>query len=504
MSISFQHVSFAYPGNASPIFEDVTVHFAEGWTGIVGANGAGKTTFLQLAMGQIEAQTGTIKRKGSMVFCPQRTDDMPENLPRFVSATDAEAWVLRGELQVEENWATRWPTLSHGERKRAQIGVALWQRPDVLLLDEPTNHIDLIARELLVATLSSFNGIGLLVSHDRDLLDLLCQRCIFLDPPEVVVRPGNYSKAVSDAQREESSLIARREILQQNLERLKIESRRRYEKASRAGRRSSKRNLARGDSDGRARIDLARVSGQDGQAGRLARQPESRIARLHEKISGIKIKKRYDTYFWLEGSVSPRKCIFSIAGEIIDLDGQRRLKVPEFSIMREDRIAITGENGLGKSTFVRFILDRMDLPGERLVFLPQEIDLAQTRKIMEDVHRLSREQLGTVMTVVSALGSRPERLLNNLDASPGELRKVLLALGVIRHPYLIVMDEPTNHLDIPAIQCLEDALMGCPCALLLISHDLRFLSRVALKRWHLQQHGREITFAVKELERTGY
>ncbi len=119
---------------------------------------------------------------------------------------------------------------------------------------------------------------------------------------------------------------------------------------------------------------------------------------------------------------------------------------------------------------------------------------------MEAVHSLSREQLGTVMTVVSALGSRPERLLENLDASPGELRKVLLALGVIRQPYLIVMDEPTNHLDIPAIECLEDALRGCPSALLLISHDLRFLSRVARKRWHLQQHGREITFTLKELE----
>ncbi len=344
MSISFQHVSFAYPGNSSPIFEDVTVHFAEGWTGIAGANGAGKTTFLQLAMGQIEAQTGTIKRKGNMVFCPQRTDDMPENLPRFVSATDTEAWVLRGKLQVEENWATRWPTLSHGERKRAQIGVALWQRPDVILLDEPTNHIDLIARGLLVETLSSFNGLGMLVSHDRDLLDLLCQRCIFLDPPEVVVRPGNYSKAASDAQREESSLIARREILQQNLERLKIESKRRYEKASRADRRSSKRDLARGDSDGRARIDLARVSGQDGQAGRLARQPGSIIARLEKMIEGIKIRN----------AMTPIS-----AGKVLSLhgnasfhcrrdprpDGAKETESPEFSIIGRTALPLPAKTG---------------------------------------------------------------------------------------------------------------------------------------------------------------
>ena len=115
---------------------------------------------------------------------------------------------------------------------------------------------------------------------------------------------------------------------------------------------------------------------------------------------------------------------------------------------------------------------------------------------MAAVHQLADEQLGRVMTVVSGLGSRPERLLQHQEASPGELRKVLLALGVIRRPYLIVMDEPTNHLDLPAIESLEQALSDCPCGLLLVSHDLRFLSRIAQTRWHLQQAHERVSLAV--------
>jgi macrolide transport system ATP-binding/permease protein len=93
------------------------------------------------------------------------------------------------------------------------------------------------------------------------------------------------------------------------------------------------------------------------------------------------------------------------------------------------------------------------------------------------------------MTIVSRLGSRPELLLRSVEPSPGELRKLLLARGISRAPYLIVMDEPTNHLDLPSIECLEEALADCPCGLLLVSHDERFLGRLTGTRWRLTRAG---------------
>ena len=96
---------------------------------------------------------------------------------------DGAAWQLKGRLALEADWLERWESLSHGERKRAQIAVALWLEPPVLAVDEPTNHIDTQARALLEGALRDYRGVGLLVSHDRDLLDRLCRQCLFLDPP---------------------------------------------------------------------------------------------------------------------------------------------------------------------------------------------------------------------------------------------------------------------------------------------------------------------------------
>ncbi|HEY3378243.1 MAG TPA: ATP-binding cassette domain-containing protein [Armatimonadota bacterium] len=499
MLLAFHHITFAYDGAISSLLEDVTAHFPLGWTGIVGPNGAGKTTLLHLAAGELHPQQGTIKRPEHIVFCPQRTDDAPALLPHFIADTEAEACVLRGKLRIGDDWAERWPTLSHGERKRAQIAVALWRQPDVLLIDEPTNHIDLAARALLAEALSAFRGIGLLVSHDRDLLDLLCRQCLFIDPPQATMRPGTYTEAAAEGRREEESQHAEREVLQGHLERLSAESHRRHGEASHADRKKSKRGLARGDRDGRAKIDAARISGKDGQAGRLANQLDGRLAQAQQRLASLEIKKRYAVNFWLDGSTSPRDRLFTLPAGSFDLDGARRLVFPELTMLRHDRIAITGANGLGKSTLIRHLLRGLTIPEDHLIYLPQEIDLAQTRDIMTAVHGLSHDQLGLVMTVVNDLGSRPERLLQHLDASPGELRKVLLALGVIRHPYLIIMDEPTNHLDLPAIESLEGALNACPCGLLLVSHDLRFLSHITHTRWHLQQEGEQVIVSMRDI-----
>ena len=95
------------------------------------------------------------------------------------------------------------------------------------------------------------------------------------------------------------------------------------------------------------------------------------------------------------------------------------------------------------------------------------------------------------MTIISRLGSRPQRLLETGQPSPGEVRKLLLALGMLHTPHLIVMDEPTNHLDVPSIECLEAALHDCPCGLLLVSHDEYFLSRLTKTRWQIRRQNEE-------------
>jgi ATPase subunit of ABC transporter with duplicated ATPase domains len=122
---------------------------------------------------------------------------------------------------------------------------------------------------------------------------------------------------------------------------------------------------------------------------------------------------------------------------------------------------------------------------EQLTYVPQEIDRSESRGLLDRARQLAGSQLGHLMNIVSRLGSRPDRLLVSAEPSPGETRKLLLALGMVRAPHIIIMDEPTNHMDLPSIKALEAALADCPCSLLLVSHDERFLRRLTQIAWHI-------------------
>ncbi|MBQ7666732.1 MAG: ABC-F family ATP-binding cassette domain-containing protein, partial [Kiritimatiellae bacterium] len=207
-ALEFTGVSFAYPGSADPLFTGLSARFGAGWTGIVGANGCGKTTFLKLAAGALEPTAGAVRRPPSCICVEQRTDAPPENMAALYESDDAEAWGVRVDLGLGDDWPDRWDSLSHGERKRLQIAVALWQAPDLLALDEPTNHLDRAARAVLEAALRRYRGAGLLVSHDRELLDALCGRCLFISPPGAAMRPGGVTAGMEQDRREQTAARA--------------------------------------------------------------------------------------------------------------------------------------------------------------------------------------------------------------------------------------------------------------------------------------------------------
>jgi ATPase subunit of ABC transporter with duplicated ATPase domains len=485
--VEFQNISFAYDSASSFLFTDLTCRFPEGWTGVVGPNGSGKTTLLKLASNTLQPLSGHVQIPGPAVYCEQRTDHVPPSFEELIEDTNSDASKIKGYLGIRADWATRWDTLSHGERKRVQIGLILWRSPPVLAVDEPTNHIDMEARELLLRALKTFKGIGLLVSHDRHLLDTLCMQCLFLNPPLCRMRPGGYTKGCEIEKEEETRRKRQLEKAKQIRKKIEREVVRRKRSAAQADHKRSKKNIGRKDHDAKEKIDRARATGKDGRAGRLFRQLQGRLEQARERQDGIDAMKTHALGIWLPGAISKRNVLFKVEQGTIPVGETELLFIPELVMQPTDRIALTGNNGTGKTTLIKRILGSLKLPEDRLTLIPQEIEEVSASNILDQARSLPKEKLGPLMTVVSQLGSRPERLLESETPSPGETRKLLLALGITHEPHLIIMDEPTNHMDLPSIRCLEEALSECPCGLLLVSHDRHFLKHLTLKRWDIRR-----------------
>ncbi|MBN1781017.1 ABC-F family ATP-binding cassette domain-containing protein [bacterium] len=494
MSRSFftvQHLTFSYEQSIEPLIRDFSCQFETGWTGIAGANGCGKTTLLRLLTGLLSPDSGTVQACTRAVYCEQRTDFMPDHLDRFMRSTDPEAMRLRAQLHIEPDWPARWDSLSHGERKRMQMGNALALNPGLLAVDEPSNHLDYGARQFLFHALKQYRGFGLLVSHDRELLDGLCSHILFMYPPDMIFRKGNYSTVTRDLDNEKAFQIHHFEAAGRKIKKLQKQVQKRKHKAAQADVKRSKRQLSSRDHDAKSKMDLARLTGKDATEGRIQKRLEKQMERMEKEKQSFRYKKASPAGVRIPKQARKSgQTLFHVPGAVLDL-GNRRLVFPDLSIQSGERIGLTGPNGCGKSTLISFLTERIPVQKDRLILIPQEIGLHETQTLLQRMHNLDGESKGRIMSLISRLGSDPVRLLETGLPSPGEIRKLILAEGLQKAPEFIIMDEPTNHMDLPSVRHVETALAECDAALLLVSHDRVFLDRLVRQHWKIRPEGTE-------------
>ena len=252
MQLTLTDITYRYDDAPDPALPPISVTFPSGWTGIVGSNGTGKTTLLRLVCGELIPFNGRIVPRLNGIYCPQETERAPAAAGEFVSDYRAEARAVRRALGIQGDWAERYGTLSEGERKRLQVAVALWQNPDVLALDEPTNHVDAECRERLLEALKSFSGVGLLVSHDREMLDALAGQCLFLGS-SAVLRAGSYSHGRAQELADQKAAARQRMHAKSEVARLQQAKAARNQEAAKADARRSKRGIPKGDKSAKGR-----------------------------------------------------------------------------------------------------------------------------------------------------------------------------------------------------------------------------------------------------------
>ncbi|WP_165053138.1 MULTISPECIES: ATP-binding cassette domain-containing protein [unclassified Adlercreutzia] len=486
MQLNLTHISYAYPGTASPAISDVSATFPSGWTGIIGDNGCGKSTLARIAARIIAPDSGTVSPRLYSAYCQQDSTQEPKNLFDLASDWGQDARRARALLRIEDDWFWRYDTLSGGQQKRLQIACALYARPDVLVMDEPTNDLDATTRDTVKKALASFDGIGILISHDRDLLDGLASQSLMCEDACWIMRPGGYSKASDQAASERASAIRGREKAAREARRLKAEAQRRSEEAARQKGKRSKRNLAKNDSDAREKIGLAIFSGKDGVAGKLSSSMSARLAKAEAELSKRAVSKRYDHHIGEFGVAARSISVVHLEAARLSA-GEFSIDVPELWILPTDHVVLTGANGTGKSLVVRSIVESVpDIV--KVAYVPQDVGPGERERALAQLRDQTQEMKGRILSIVARLNSDPDKLLDGDDLSPGELRKLMLAEQLVANPNLLILDEPTNHLDVGSIEALQEMLTGFPGAFLLVTHDRQLSNAVAQIEWETKQN----------------
>jgi len=462
--------------------------------GLIGRNGAGKSTLLKLIAGQLSPDGGSIKlgQRVRLGYVAQEAPGGDITPLEVVLAADVERTALLAEaddpavdphrvaeihdrlLTIEADAAparaaailsglgfnTVWQarpmsSFSGGWRMRVALAAVLFAQPDLLLLDEPTNHLDLEATLWLESYLQRFPGAVLLVSHDRQLLDRAVEAIAHLDGGKLTLTPGGFAEFI----------------------RIKTE------RALQQGRAAEKAAEARAHMQ--KFVDRFRAKASK------ARQAQSRIKALERmpQIEAVVEDKATRFEFPAPNQLAPP--MLSLDGVDIGYDGKPVLNGVSLRIDMEDRIALLGTNGNGKSTLAKLIAGRLaPLHGRqfrtgnlRVGYFAQhqEDDLVLTETPYEHLARaLPKATPPQVRAQAARFGLDADRVNTKVGAmSGGEKARLLLALATRDAPHLLILDEPTNHLDIDARDALVKALAEFEGAVLLISHDPYLVDLVA-------------------------
>ena len=441
--------------------------------GLVGHNGCGKSTLLSLLAGRIEPDRGEVRRRRGLrlaeveQFLPDALNDVA-----LAQAVGGEAWQAEALLNrlgfVERDYALAVGALSGGQQNRLMFARAVVTEPDVLLLDEPTNHLDLATivrfEEFLNAVTRLSATAFVLVSHDRAFLDAVTERTVFVRDKRLYSFAGCFSPA-------------RQELIQMD------------EAAGRA--RAAEERKIDGLSKSAKRLAIWGKVYDNAKFARRAKSMEHRIERLSAEKTFV--TKGSPLRLDVEVGSTRGKEIVRVKDLDVGVASRFLFHIDEFLIRPGERVALLGPNGVGKSTFIKSLV-RAEAEGDRgfivspqasFGYYDQELDEVESTGTMLEfaIDRVRERVSAAEQTVRNALIRAgfpyPVQVKRVSDMSGGERARLLFVVLSMQQPNFLVLDEPTNHIDIDGKEQLEEQLLSSGAAVLVTSHDRRFIETVA-------------------------
>ncbi len=508
--LRLEHISKIYP--TAVALQDINWEIKPGdRVGLVGVNGAGKSTQLKIIAGEIEPTAGEIIRPSSLhiAYLTQEFEVEPTRTVKeefwtvFSEANEAHESILRVQKEMEiaspeeldklikkldklqrkfealngyaleaeiekilpemgfqpEDGDRLVSAFSGGWQMRMSLGKILLQKPDLLLLDEPTNHLDLETIEWLESYLKGLTTPMVIVSHDREFLDRLCNKIVETERGVSTSYLGNYSAYLQQKEEAQAAQLSTYERQQKEIEKQQ------------------------------EFVERFRASATRSTQAKSREKQLDKIERIEAPTGSLKTLK-----FRFPPSPRSGRQVVLIQDLVYAFDDTILFLEANLEIERGDRIAFLGPNGSGKSTLLRLMMG-MQTPTEGVVKLgdhnvipgyfeqnqAEALDLTKT--VMETIHdevpTWKNEEVRTLLGTFLFSGDTVFKKVAAL--SGGEKARLALAKMLLQPANLLLLDEPTNHLDIPAKEMMEEALQNYDGTAIIVSHDRYFISKVANK-----------------------
>lgn len=499
--IQINNLTFSYEGSFDNIFEQVSFSIDTNWRlGFIGRNGKGKTTFLKLLLGK-HPYTGTIRTTTVFDYFPYAitTEQMQLSAAEFIEdiKNQCELWRVICELEQLKECAEilyrPFGTLSPGERTKILLAVLFSGENDFLLIDEPTNHLDENARETVKQYLLTKQGF-ILVSHDRDLLDACIDHVLVLNRQTIEVQSGNFSSWWDNKQRSDHFAKSENEKHLREIGKLQQAARRTSEWADKSER--TKIGYDPVKEHDRSASTRAYIGAKTKKMQSHVKQIEKRIHQEIREKEGLLVDVEQPVDLKLMPLTHYKKTLVTIREYTLtyaDADN------PVFSnltctIQAGDRIAIHGENGCGKSTLIKMILQKAGVSGitmnvtERgtcetasgLIISYVNQDTSMLKGKISEFCRERNLNESLFCTILRQLDMERGQFSKNIeDYSEGQKKKVLLAASLLTPAHLYVWDEPLNYIDVFSRMQIEKLLLDYQPTMLFVEHDVKFREKIA-------------------------
>lgn len=433
--------------------------------GVVGVNGVGKTTLLEIMSGLIEIDSGrfSIHPQATIKYISQ----LEEPRTKIIGGKYASIF------EIPNQWHE---TMSGGEKTRFKLAEGFENQGSLMLIDEPTSNLDMDGIDLIIDNFKAYGETYLVVSHDRNLLDSVCNKILEIENGKVKLYKGNYSKYVALKEDE----VVRKEFEYEAY--IKEKKRLNNLKSNIENQSSSIKSPPKRMGNSEARLHKMGGQGAKKKLDNFAKAIESRINHLEVKDKPIE----QDTIkIKIMDATKPHGKILVSSENMNKSYGEHIIfKNANFNIFNGRKVALIGPNGSGKTTLIHMILNEENInirKNVRIGYFSQSLDILDKDKtILENVMDSSIHDENFARLILARLLFKGDKVYDKVDVlSGGERVKVSFAKMILEDINFLILDEPTNYLDISSLEVIEELLVNYNGTILLVSHDRRFIEHIA-------------------------